>query len=193
MSQNAPKRNILMNRDDEYGSISTGWSFVEKTSVMQDPNPKWAQKMQTYLPLIEPTATEAKYTRSVSDIPRADIPPTNQTYSCRGLLHQVSITHNQDRCTPLLIRTTATEPYYARALWHVEQCRHTHLRCTWSIGNLTYSDIGCSVNTCIMQDPERRQTMPQKHISWMNNRQVTQITCAALYKHEDYFQSRLIY
>ena len=90
-------------------------------------------------------------------------------------------------------KPSATEPYNTTLLWHVKECR-----CTQAIGNLTYSDIGWSVfcsclqNTSIIQDPERRQT-PQKHVSWMNNRQVTQITYATLYKHEDYFQSRPIY
>ena len=158
-------------------------------------------------------------------IPRADIPPANQTYCYRAWLHQVSIIlqnadipgedvppiikhsatepnytgwvciHTQGRCTPPpVIEPSATEPYDTRSVWSIEECMHTQ-----AIGNLTYSDIGWSVfcsclqKTSIMQDPESRQTTPQKHISWMNNWQVTQITYVALYKHENYFQSRPIH
>ena len=46
----------------------------------------------------------------------------------------------------------------------------------------SYIFWSCLQNTSIMQDHETRQT-PQKHIWWFNNRQVTQITHAAPYKH----------
>ena len=54
------------------------------------------------------------------------------------------------------------------------------------------SYIFCSSlqNTSIMQDQECRQPS-QKHMSWFNNRQVTQITYAALYKHWHYFSVTL--
>ena len=40
----------------------------------------------------------------------------------------------------------------------------------------------CLQNTSTMQDPQSRQP-PQTHLSWINNRQVTQVAYATLYKH----------
>ena len=68
---------------------------------------------------------------------------------------------------------------------------HTHCTGIWSprqyidmshiaIGNLTYLLLPTKH---IYYARPREQTIPMKHISWFNNRQVTQITYAALYKH----------
>ena len=43
-----------------------------------------------------------------ADIPRSDVPP------------------------PLLIKSSCTQPYYTRSVWHVEECRHTQVWCTSS-------------------------------------------------------------
>ena len=44
-----------------------------------------------------------------ADVPRSDVTPTPP---------------------PPLIKTSATEPYYIMSVWHVEECRHTQVRCT---------------------------------------------------------------
>ena len=120
-------------------------------------------------------------------------PPLIKPYCYRAQLHQVSITYYRMQTYQGQMYAPTNQTHDTRSLWSIADCMHTQ-----AIGNLTYSDIGWSVfcsclqKTSIMQDPESRQP-PHKHLSWMNNWQVTQITYAALYKHENYFQSRPIH
>ena len=163
-----------------------------------------------YPPLIEPSATGMTtpgqyHILQNAHIPRADVPPTNQTSArepdyTRSVLHIVQCTHTQARCTPLLIELSQyhilqnadIQLCQTMSVWYLEEYRHT-----WPIGNLTYSEIGWSLFCLAYKTPSSCKTQrgdnPQKHISWVNNSQLTQITYAALYKHEDYFQSTPIY
>ena len=96
-------------------------------------------------------------------IPRTDIPPINCHKCYRALVLHISFTCGRKQIYP--------------------------------IGNLTYSDLCFAIayTKHLYHVRPTEETTPQKHRSWMNNRQVTQITYAALYKHEDYFQCRPIY
>ena len=116
-------------------------------------------------PLIKPSATRHYYTTWASHV---------EEYMC-----------SQGRST----LPTNSAKCYSRSAWHVEQCRHT----TTMVGQLdmlqnadipnrkSYIFCSCLQSTFIMQDQGSRQS-PQKHRSWFN-RQVMQITYAALYKH----------
>ena len=145
------------------------WSFIEKPSVMQDPNLKWVpksrctpllikptgrehqvsltcQRMQTYPgqmypPLIKLSGTEHYYTRWVWHVEECRCTqvrctsPTNRTEWYKALLHQVSLTCGRmqmypGQMYPPLIKLSGTEHYYTRWVWHVEECRHTQVRCT---------------------------------------------------------------
>ena len=60
--------------------------------------------MSDYIPtLIEPSGTDPYYTR----------------------WHEFKI--KDDMYNSLLIKPSVTEPYYTMSLWHVEECRHTHV------------------------------------------------------------------
>ena len=141
------------------------------------------------MPLIKPNATEAIYTRSLSQIAQC--------------------IHTQSRCTPQLIQPNAIEANYTRLLSHSTQGRHTQGICTplliepsvqslttpgkfhmWKNADISRADVPnrksyicCSYlqNTSIMLDQESRQP-PQKHISWFSS-QVMQITYTTLYTH----------
>ena len=63
-----------------------------------------------------------------ADIPRSDVPPPS-------------------------IEPSGTEPYYTRSVWHVEECRHTQVRCTPSL-----------IWTLVVQSPTR----PGQFDMWKN-------------------------
>ena len=69
-----------------------------------------------------------------ANIPRADVPPSNQTEYYRAILHQVSITYCRmptypGQMYPSLIKLSATEPNYTRSVSHIAEFQHTQGRC----------------------------------------------------------------
>ena len=89
-----------------------------------------------------PSAIEAYYTMSVwhvenADIPRSDVPPSPPNYpQCyiSLLFCQFDLWECADiprsHLHPPPINPSAIEPYYTMSVWHVEECKHTHVRYT---------------------------------------------------------------
>ena len=105
--------------------ISTAyWSFVEKTSVMQDQIQKWAHKRQMDLLLIEHKSTELYYTWTVRSIQKSTHtqdrwPPVNWAQVYRTLLHQDTPTNQAQVYRALLHQDpTANWAQVYRAVLH---------------------------------------------------------------------------
>ena len=68
-----------------------------------------------------------------ADIPKWDVFPPNQTQCFIAVLHHV---FNMWKHADIprwdvssLIKPSHLEPYYTMSFWHVEECRHTQMRC----------------------------------------------------------------
>ena len=82
-------------------------------------------------PSIEPSDTEPYYTRSVWHVEECRCTQVRCSPLQSNLVVQSPTTPGQfDPPSPPSIEPNGTEPYYTRSVWHVEECRHTHVRCT---------------------------------------------------------------
>ena len=157
---------------------------------------------QMYPPLIEPSGTEHYYTRwvwcgRIQTYQGQMYPsPSTDIWWPRAVLCNILTFSRMQlrmqwtgRCTPLLVASGGQEQYYVRSSLHSEECNwECWLTFTFALyryvthrNGKSYIFWSCLQHASIIQDPESRQP-PKKHISWYN-RQVTQITYAALYKH----------
>ena len=111
-------------------------------------------------PSMEPSDTEPYYTRSVWHVaecrhtqvrcsPHPSIEPSGiELYYTRSvwlplLLPQLNLVvqstesyYTRSVWPPPSIELSGTEPYYTRSVWHVEECRHTQVRCTLPLPHL---------------------------------------------------------
>ena len=116
-----------------------------------------------------------------ADVPRSDVCPANWTCCHRALSHQVSFIYWTMQTYLGQVSVTC------RRMQAYQSNRKSYIFWYWFI--------------CVLLLPTkdfyhatpREETTPQKYISWMNNWQVTQVTYAALYKYEEYLQSRPIH
>ena len=90
-------------------------------------------------PSIEPSGTEPYYTRSVWHVEECRHTQVRCTLPLPqlNLVVQSPTTPGQvDPLPPPSIKPSGTEPYYTRSVWHVEECRHTQVRCTLPLPQL---------------------------------------------------------
>ena len=95
--------------------------------------------------------------------------------------------HYTGRCTPPQVEAShGQEQYYVTfSRMHLRILTHLYIYIVHRHHTLQQEILHILVlpTKHIYHARPREQTTPQKHISWFNNRQVTQITYAALYKH----------
>ena len=66
-------------------------------------------------------------------VPRSNVHPHTDCSFVEKTAEKQSIKHSvfkKGRCTPLLIKPSANEPYYTRSVWPIEECRCTQCRST---------------------------------------------------------------
>ena len=54
----------------------------------------------------------------------------NCTTPCQFDMLKNADIHKSDVTPTQVIEPSPTEPYYTMSVWHVEQCRHTQVKCT---------------------------------------------------------------
>ena len=90
------------------------WSFVEKTSVMQELSPKWVQNF------------------------RSDVPPSRGIWWSRAVLCKVSLTFTFMHLVGLT--SGGQEQYYIRSALHLHAC----IRSAWHVRMQMYSQVEAS-------------------------------------------------
>ena len=135
---NKTKQNIKNSMTWLRIGLETCWSFVEKTSVMQDPNPKCVQNFRWDIPLpVEASGGQEEYYIRLfcrSDWGSVRCTPSRGIWQPKAVLHQVSLTftvkhqvsltftvrHTQNQMYHPVEASGGQEWYYIRSPWHLQ-------------------------------------------------------------------------